>query len=150
MVLVSLLLTLNILPCSSVFIVYFELVNDSWDTILRFTSDSKSFHIWMKFSKLSLTRQTPTPRNGQIRSNNLSANQTIFRQQSTNCLSLFDYFVGLVLKGLMWAIFKQDFKTDMMHYYKNNFTRTQAKSDSRQVSLSCLRIPCIQVSILIK
>ena len=26
--------------------------------------------------------------------------QTIRRQQSTNCLSVFDHFVGLVLKGL--------------------------------------------------
>ena len=27
-------------------------------------------------------------------------NQTIRRQQLTNCLSVFDHFVGLVLKGL--------------------------------------------------
>ena len=27
-------------------------------------------------------------------------NQTTRRQQSMNCLSVFDYFVGLVLKGL--------------------------------------------------
>ena len=27
--------------------------------------------------------------------------QTIYQQQPTNCLSVFDYFVGLVLKGLI-------------------------------------------------
>ena len=36
--------------------------------------------------------KAPTPQNGQT--------QTICWQQPTNCLSLFDHFVGLGLKGL--------------------------------------------------
>ena len=28
--------------------------------------------------------------------------QIILRQQPTNCLSVFDHFVGLMLKGLIW------------------------------------------------
>ena len=36
----------------------------------------------------------PTPQNGQTHS-------TIRRQLPTNCLSVFDHFVGLALKGLI-------------------------------------------------
>ena len=39
--------------------------------------------------------QVPTPQNGQTRSNNFSI---VF--DPTKCLSMFDHFVGLVLKGL--------------------------------------------------
>ena len=39
---------------------------------------------------LNLTLWAPTPQNGQTHSNNSSA----------ECLSVFDHFVGLVLKGL--------------------------------------------------
>ena len=38
--------------------------------------------------------------------------QTICRQQSTNCLSVFDHFVKLVLKGLrVFLLAYQGFKT---------------------------------------
>ena len=39
-----------------------------------------------------LTIKVPTTQNGQTHS--------VCRKQLTNCLSLFDHFVGLVLKGL--------------------------------------------------
>ena len=42
-----------------------------------------------------LTLQAPTPEDGQTHSNNSSANE-----QPTNCLSMFDHFVGLAVKGL--------------------------------------------------
>ena len=47
----------------------------------------------------------------ELQLNHLSANptkwsntQTIRRQQPTNCLSVFDHFVGLALKGLDWSV----------------------------------------------
>ena len=42
-----------------------------------------------------LTLQAPTPEDGQTHSNNSSANE-----QPRNCLSMFDHFVGLAVKGL--------------------------------------------------
>ena len=42
-----------------------------------------------------LTLQAPTPEDDQTHSNNSSANE-----QPTNCLSVFDHFVGLAVKGL--------------------------------------------------
>ena len=49
----------------------------------------------------------PTPQNGQTHSNKLL----------TNCFSVFDHFVGLVLKGLMQNIFTQypAFQVKMAH-----------------------------------
>ena len=41
---------------------------------------------------ICLTFEAPTPQNGQTHS--------IRWQQPTNCLSVFDHFVGMVLKGL--------------------------------------------------
>ena len=41
-----------------------------------------------------LTLYAPTPQSGQ-------ATQTICLQQTMNCLSVFDHFVGLRLKGSM-------------------------------------------------
>ena len=41
----------------------------------------------------SLTLYKPTPQNGQTNSNNSSAMQT-------NCLNVFDHFMGVALKGL--------------------------------------------------
>ena len=42
-----------------------------------------------------LTLQAPTPEDGQTHSNNSSANE-----QPTKCLSMFDHFGGLAVKGL--------------------------------------------------
>ena len=41
-----------------------------------------------------------TPQNGQTHSNNSSATPQNGQTHSKNCLSVFDRFVGLVLKGL--------------------------------------------------
>ena len=41
--------------------------------------------------------------------------QTIRRQQPTNCLSVFDHFVGLALKGLrLLTIFAKSLITDVV------------------------------------
>ena len=42
-----------------------------------------------------LTLQAPTPEDGQTHSNNSSANE-----QPPTCVSMFDHFVGLAVKGL--------------------------------------------------
>ena len=46
------------------------------------------------FGKFILTLHARTPQNGQTHSDNLP----------TNCLSLFDHFVGLALKELMYNL----------------------------------------------
>ena len=46
---------------------------------------------------MMLTLYMPTPQNGQT--------QTIYRLLPTNCLSVFDYFVGWVLKGLTCKLY---------------------------------------------
>ena len=45
-----------------------------------------------------LTLQAPTPEDGQTHSNN--SNNWSANEQPTNCLSMFDHFVGLAVKGL--------------------------------------------------
>ena len=49
--------------------------------------------------------------------------QTIRRQQPTNCLSVFDHFVGLVLKGL-----KISCKTLTFIYFENGDNRNWLKN----------------------
>ena len=46
--------------------------------------------------------------------------QTVRRQQSTNCLSVFDHFVGLALKGL----------TNLILHYKLNYMLPNSKHGS--------------------
>ena len=53
--------------------------------------------------------------------------QTIRRQQPTNCLSVFDHFVGLAFKGLKD---KQKFQ--------NNFVETKNHSNIRELSTNLL------------
>ena len=52
-----------------------------------------------------LTLKAPISQNGQTHSNNLSA------KLPTNCLSVFDHFVGFTLKGLSSDIFSRKDKS---------------------------------------
>ena len=55
--------------------------------------------------------------------------QTI-RRQPTNCLSVFDHFVGLALKGLIPPIFHQNFLETRIDMIKpNQITEFKAASN---------------------
>ena len=50
--------------------------------------------------------------------------QTIRQQQTTNCLSVFDHFVGLVLKRLKKAYFSSLYSFNLNWFKKSAFLNT--------------------------
>ena len=50
--------------------------------------------------------------------------QTIRQQQTTNCLSVFDHFVGLVLKRLKKAYFSSLYSFTLNWFKKSAFLNT--------------------------
>ena len=72
---------------------------------------------------LILTLEASTPQNGQTHS------KTIRLQKPTNCLSVFDHFVGLALTGLHTlnimcllptSVFTATFENDFVRFCKSN------------------------------
>ena len=64
--------------------------NQSFDFLWKSNEAISLWNAIRGWSKLTVTVQAPTPQNDQI----------IRQFLPTNCLSVFDHFVGLVLKGL--------------------------------------------------
>ena len=77
---------------------------------------------WFYEGEIVLTLQAPTSQNRQTHSNSLLLTNCL--SVPTNCLSVFDHFVGLVPKGLMHTLnlkYKKEFDQ------RKNTTNTKQK-----------------------
>ena len=92
--------------CRSLFYVMLQAQMFSGEFYLNFKNTFFTEHLQATVSKswkryLRQTQKAPTPQNGQTHSNNSTVakhTQTI-RLLPTNCLIVFDHFVGLALEG---------------------------------------------------